>query len=128
MAVIEIPQRLQAVNGKTPLVAGIGLLPLAVSTPFAAGLSAHLSTKARIPPIFLLLIGTTLQTSGVALLSTLTSTVHNQMDSIYGYEVLMGVGSGLNMGTLILLAPLVVNQRDLGNVLPRALQNIIDDS
>lgn len=117
VAVIGIPQRFQAVNGESPLHAGIGLLPLAVSTPLAAGLSAHISTKFKIPSIYLLMVGTAIQTVGVALLSTLPTTGREVARSEYGFEFLMGLGSGLNMGTLVLLAPLVVDKKDLGQPL-----------
>lgn len=115
VAIVGIPQRFQAVNGISPFGAGYRLLPFAVLTPVGAALAGPLTSKLRIPPLYVLLLGTICQTVGAALLSTLPTTVYTVLAAQYGYQVILGFGCGLNLTILVLLAPSVAKKEDVGS-------------
>ena len=116
VAVIEIPQRFQAVNATSPLLAGVRLLPLSLSAPFGSVLSSVFIMKAKAPPAIIVLLGAILQTIGSAMLSTLP--VHHEIISAtYGFETVLGIGLGLNIAALMILPPYVVQKRDQGTYL-----------
>lgn len=114
--IVNLPQRFQAVNGLSPTAAGIRLLPLLLCSPFASGLSGLLVTKAKVPPAYLLILGSALQLLGVGLTSSLPSTQQSIRPAQYGYEVLMGFGFGLGLSSLLVLVPMVVSKQDIGKV------------
>jgi hypothetical protein len=114
--VVNIPQRFQAVNGSTPTGAGISLLPLLLMTPFASGLSGYLvsNQKLRVPPLYLVLFGSCLQLIGVGLDSSISTNMEGGIQkSQYAYEVLMGIGFGLVLSSLLTFIPLVVDKKDI---------------
>jgi hypothetical protein len=114
--VVNIPQRFQAVNDTTAQRAGISLLPLLLMTPFASGLSGHLvsNQKLRVPPLYLILFGSCLQLIGVGLDSSISTDVTHGIQKVqYAYEVLMGLGFGLVLSSLLTLIPFVVDKKDM---------------
>jgi hypothetical protein len=114
--VVNIPQRFQAVNGTTAQRAGISLLPLLLMTPFASGLSGYLvsNQKLRVPPLYLTLFGSCLQLIGVGLDSSISTDITHGIQKIqYAYEVLMGLGFGLVLSSLLTLIPFVVDKKDM---------------
>ncbi|KAI9727831.1 MAG: hypothetical protein M1834_007877 [Cirrosporium novae-zelandiae] len=111
-AIINLPQRFQAVNRTSPSGAGFRLLPILLCSPFASALSGLVVTKFRVPPFLPLLIACSLQVVGVGLIGTL-STSESIQAAQYGYEIILGVGFGLGLGTLLIMAPLVAEKRDL---------------
>lgn len=120
MVVIDIPQRFQAVDGISPLGAGVRLIPFNFLIALASVLVNIVAAKTRVPPIFLLLAGSIIQLIGLALFSTLpdNGTVSSV---IYGYEVVSGAGIGMVMGICLVIPPHVVEARDLGMFLQRSL-------
>ncbi len=89
------------------------LLPLTVVTPVATGVVSTLTTKLKFPPFYTLLIGSALQIVGLGLLSALPI-APTISPAQYGYQVVMGLGFGINLGLVLLMAPFVVDQHDLG--------------
>ena len=63
---------------------------------------------------YLLMVGAILQFIGVGLSSALPTTTDKIAARQYGYEAIMGIGFGLQMSTLMILAPLIVQEADLG--------------
>lgn len=63
---------------------------------------------------YLLMVGAILQFIGVGLCSALPTTTDKIAARQYGYEAVMGTGFGLQMSTLMILAPLIVEEADLG--------------
>ena len=111
VAVIQIPQRFQAVNNLPPLGAGIRLLPFALTCAIGSVVTAGVAGKAKIPPIYLMLGGSAIQVVGFALLSTAPKTTrisHAQ----YGYEAISGFAVGVNLCCLIMMTPFAVEKRD----------------
>lgn len=117
-AIITIPQRFQVVNGTTAVDAGIRMLPLLLCSPIATIFASILLSKLRLPPLYVLLAGCSLQTLGVGLFSSLDSSNLDVPSLQYGYQVLMGCGFGLNLSTVLMMVPLVVHRRDMRKNLP----------
>ena len=111
--VVNIPQRAQAVNGLSPVRAGIALLPLLLTSPFATAVQGILTSNYKVPPFYLMLTGAVLQLVGVGLTSSLPTDGYKIAPQQYGYEVIMGIGFGLSLSTVLTLAPLVVMEADL---------------
>jgi hypothetical protein len=85
-------------------------------TPFASGLSGYLvsNQKLRIPPLYLNLFGSCLQLIGVGLDSSISTNVTDGIQKVqYAYEVLMGLGFGLVLSSLLTLIPFVVDKKDM---------------
>ncbi|KAH8695764.1 major facilitator superfamily transporter [Phaeosphaeriaceae sp. PMI808] len=112
-AIINIPQRLQTVNGTSAIGAGIRLLPLLLLSPVASTAAGFFVSKLRVPPLYLLIFGASLQAIGVGLFSSIDSTDLSIPKTQYGYQVIMGFGFGLNLSTILMMTPLVVQQKDM---------------
>ncbi|MCJ1333932.1 hypothetical protein MMC10_010638 [Thelotrema lepadinum] len=67
------------------------------------------SSKLRVPPIFILVAAFVFQIVGIALLSTISVDTPPQT---YGYEAILGIGIGLNFGSVIILTPNIVRGKD----------------
>ena len=118
--VVNIPQRAQAVDALSPVHAGLALLPLLLCSAFSSAFPGMLTSKMNIHHAYLLMVGATLQLIGVGLSSALPTTTDKIAAQQYGYEAIMGTGFGLQMSTLMILAPLVVKEADLGLFKPNA--------
>lgn len=114
VVVINLPQRSQIVNGFSPFEAGYHLLALTISTPLGSTIAVFLTQKAKVPPLYILIGSAVIQIIGLAIMSTLSTHTNTFQPAVYGYEVIIGVGFGLNMGTVVLLAPLVFSKQDMG--------------
>ncbi|KAM0499255.1 hypothetical protein ACHAO3_004290 [Verticillium nonalfalfae] len=112
-AIINIPQRLQTVNSTTAIGAGLRMLPLLLLSPVASALSGVLITKLKVPPLYVLTLGGVLQVIGVGLFSSLDSTTLRVPDAQYGYQVIMGLGFGFNLATILMMATIIVSEKDL---------------
>lgn len=91
------------------------MIPVLFCLPLAGIISGVLTEKKKVPPIFTLLVASLLQILGLALMTTISVTDKNFPTAHYGYEVLMGLGFGLSLSTLIMSVPLVSEQRDRGS-------------
>ncbi|CVL02468.1 related to multidrug transporter [Fusarium mangiferae] len=111
-ALINIPQRFQTVNMTSAINAGIRTLPLLLLSPLATAINGILVSKLRVPPLYTLFLGGSLQTIGVGLYSSLKSST-SIASAQYGYEAIMGLGFGFNLSTILMMVPLVVTEKDL---------------
>ena len=113
--IIDIPQRLQTVNGISPLGAGIRLIPFNFMIGIGCIFINVFAMRTRIAPIYLLFAGSVTELVGLSLLSTLST---NEIMTpappvLYGWEVLTGFGIGMVWGMLLVIPPHVVEHRDL---------------
>jgi hypothetical protein len=125
--VVTLPQRFQAINSSSPSTAGLLLLPLLLISPFASGLAAFLGHKMHIPPFYLILFGSATQLLGVGLMLTLPTTPDSGgsfeiFKPQYVYEILMGLGFGLVLTSLLGFVPLVISKADLSIMLGAVTQ------
>ncbi|KAA8905057.1 major facilitator superfamily transporter [Sphaerosporella brunnea] len=112
-AIVNLPQRFQAVNGTSASGAGVRLLPLLLCSPFASALSGFVITRLKVPPLYLIFTGGALQLIGIGLMSSIPESRRDILIAQYGYEVIMGFGFGLGLSTLLVMVPLVIaNKRD----------------
>jgi Na+/melibiose symporter-like transporter len=113
VAIFQLPQKFQIVHGVSTLGAGVRLMPFTFSAPVGAVVTSTIAGKLKVPPLYLIIIGSILQVIGFALLATLpgSSVLHPRT---YGYEIIAGFGSGINGSLLLLMMPFAVEARDRG--------------
>lgn len=116
--IVNIPQRFQSLDDKTALGAGIWLLPYTVVSPVCSVISNSVASKARVPLVYLLLIGAACHLVGVTLLSTLNGIDFPCVG--LGYEAIAGAGVGITFSILVLGTPFVVHPRDIGKYIKHA--------
>ncbi|KAI9643651.1 hypothetical protein NHQ30_008273 [Ciborinia camelliae] len=121
IAAIELPQRYQLVNKSSSLGAGVKLLAYAVPMPVGILVGSVLTGKKRIPFVYTLLLGATLQTIGFALMSTVPI-AQNVWPGQYGYSVIAGLGVGISVGTYYVLTPIACDKQDQHLALGLGLQ------
>ncbi|ATZ49074.1 hypothetical protein BCIN_04g02680 [Botrytis cinerea B05.10] len=110
VVIYSLPLRFQVVNGKSPLAAGLGLLPMLGSTAVASFLGGMLNgTKNRV--FFTLLAGSGLSAIGTSSLSTLSNTEYVEAKT-YGFLVFVGLGFGLTVSTVSMLSNYESSIRD----------------
>ncbi|KAF2265586.1 MFS general substrate transporter [Lojkania enalia] len=111
VAIIQLPQRFQAVNNKSAEKAGILLLPLSLLTPVGAMITGVVIGK-RLAGEYCLIIGAAFICVGIGLLSGLP--VHVGFSAAtYGYEVVTGFGLGFATPPLYYLLATSVGERDI---------------
>lgn len=109
-AVIFLPQQFQLENGYSPAAAGVRMLPLLLLSSVAAGVGGFLVQIKNIS-FHLLVTSACLQLLGLGLMSSLPvggGVTARQ----YGFQVILGVGFGLSLSTLPLIARLEVEKED----------------
>ncbi|KAI8630114.1 putative multidrug resistance protein fnx1 [Xylariaceae sp. FL1651] len=111
ISVYQLPQRFQLVNGLSGLDAGVRLIPFTLASPVGTGFAASISGRLKIPPIWIILAGASLQVVGFALLGTLPITT-DLLPRTYGFEIIAGFGCGMNLALLFVIVPQVAEKRD----------------
>ncbi|KAI1169315.1 putative multidrug resistance protein fnx1 [Nemania serpens] len=106
-----LPQRFQIVYGTSGLGAGVRLIPFTAVIPFGTVFASVVAGKAKVPPVYLMILGSLLQVLGFALIGTLPSTL-DIPSRIYVFQVLAGWGCGINFTLLLILIPFVTEKRD----------------
>ncbi|KAG6362567.1 hypothetical protein INS49_007659 [Diaporthe citri] len=106
-----IPQRFQLVYGTSGLDAGVRLIPFTAAIPLSSIFASGLAGRRKVPPLYLIIVGSCLQVLGFALMATLPSTLDIPA-RIYGFEVIAGWGCGINFSLLFLMIPFVIEKRD----------------
>jgi MFS family permease len=110
VVIYSLPLRMQVVNAKSPLVAGVALLPMLGSVAIASTIAGAINTR-RDLVCLTLLTGASFMLIGTAALSSLTNTGSIQ-SKMYGFEVFVGLGFGFMVSTVSLGASLECELRD----------------
>ena len=112
--VVNIPQRFQVVNDLSAFGAGWRLLALMLCSPLGSVIAGYLVSKAKFPALYLFFVAAILQTVGLALMGILHMSETGVPSSQYGYQVILGLGIGLTLSSLLIAAPTVIDQKDTG--------------
>ncbi|KAI1490504.1 major facilitator superfamily domain-containing protein [Biscogniauxia mediterranea] len=110
--IFQIPLRYQTAGALDPLQAGIRLLPFSLSGPIGSIFSAGISKRLRVPPLYLMFLGSIMQIIGIIFTSRGSPGDYN-WSGLYGLEVVVGLGFGFCLGASTLLTPFVLEKRDL---------------
>lgn len=111
--IIQLPIRYQTSVGASPLQAGVRLLPFVLCGPLGVIITASISKKRRVPPLYSALAASILQMLGLIFISRGPAD-NPDWTPLYGLEVLTGLGMGMSIGIVTLLTPYVAENRDLG--------------
>ncbi|KAI5257952.1 MFS general substrate transporter [Aureobasidium subglaciale] len=111
VAIFRLPLQFQIVNGLNSLEAGVDLLPLLGSVAIGSILGG-LTMEHTFPA---LAVSTALMAIGAGLLSTLS--VHTGVQNrTYGYELLLGLGTGISVSTSTVFANISTRSDDKGDL------------
>ena len=111
--IIFFPQRFQIENSLSPLDAGVKMLALLLLSAFGAGLAGFICRNNDIS-WYLLILSNVLQVIGLGLLSTILSS-DTVLARQYGYQLILGLGFGLGLSSLVIVSRVEVDEADLGN-------------
>ncbi|KAK9413398.1 putative Major facilitator superfamily (MFS) profile domain-containing protein [Seiridium unicorne] len=111
--IFQLPQRMQIVNGISPVQAGLQFIPFTLAAPLGSVIAPTIAKMTKIPPIYLVLFAALCQVIGLALISTLPNS-RAIIKAQYGYEIIAGFGCGINITLLVLMTPFCVQERDKG--------------
>ncbi|KAL8843746.1 MAG: hypothetical protein Q9176_001954 [Flavoplaca citrina] len=109
--IIFLPQRFQIENSLSPVDAGVKMLALLLLSAFGAGLAGFICSKKNIS-WYLLVLSNVLQVIGLGLLSTIPSS-DTVLARQYGYQVILGLGFGLGLSSLVIVSRVEVDEADL---------------
>jgi predicted MFS family arabinose efflux permease len=102
-------------NGLSPFSAAVRLLLFGAFVPIGSGVTGVLLGRLKIRPFIIVAFGASLQLIGTVLLSR-SSSEYGIHPSQYGFQILIGLGLGFVMPTLIYVLPFVSEPRDLGKI------------
>lgn len=108
---VVLPERFQIVNGDSALLSGVHLLPMLGATALGA-FSAGAVSRQRNNTSWTLLAAHGLQLLGVALMLILQG-ITTEIKAQYGFQVLLGLGIGLSLGSATIMASIQSEKADL---------------
>lgn len=111
--VILIPQRLETVNGESPIASGIKLLSYTLVAAVGGIMANVMVATINVAPIYIMAFFAVLNTLGTGLLISLPSTTSISPE-LYGYAAIAGIGIGGTWSIAILYIGFVVDDRDIG--------------
>ena len=83
-------------------------------SPLGSVTSGYLILKIKFPAVYIFLVAAVLQTVGLALMGTLDVSDPDVPRAQYAYQVILGLGIGLTLSSLIIAAPTVIKEKDTG--------------
>lgn len=112
ITIISLPQRFQVVNNETPISAGLHCLPFLLSAAVGSGAAGAAMTKKNVS-FWVLLASNAFQVLGTGLLSAIPSS-ESFLARTYGFEVIMGIGIGFSLVSLMLIARVELSPNEQG--------------
>ena len=88
-------------------------MPFTLAAPTGSSIASIVARKLKMSAIYVVLCSATLQILGFSLLASLPEST-DLPTRIYNFEVIAGLGCGINISTLLLLIPFCVESRDKG--------------
>jgi MFS family permease len=116
--VVTLPQHSQVLYHDSPARAGYRLLSLTLVSALFSGLSGAFTQKLHIPPLYSLLVGSSLITIGCGLSVSSSESSGGYPTSQYGFQATVGAGVGICLSTVIIAAPLAFTKDQLGKCAP----------
>ena len=113
---IQLPERFQILDDLSPFEAGYRLLPFIVTIPVFSMISSMSVARYNVKHAYALLFGITFQIIGVVLFYLLPYSSHVS-PAQYGYQVLLGIGLGINNSVLVTAVPYMVDHALIGTYL-----------
>ena len=92
------------------LEAGVRLIPFTLMMPIGTVLASTIAGRLKVPPLYLILSGSCLQVIGFALMGTLPTSL-DMPKRIYAFQVIAGLGCGMNFTLLFVMIPFIVEKR-----------------
>jgi Na+/melibiose symporter-like transporter len=111
VAIFQLPQRFQVIHGSSGTMAGVQTMPFTFAAPLGSAVGSILAKKG--PAMYVVILSGVLQTIGFALLASVPVSI-NVPARMYGFEIIAGFGCGINISTLLLMVPFIVEYRDKG--------------
>ncbi len=112
IALVNLPQRFQIVDGNKPVIAGVKLLPMMVSSAVGSLIGGSVNSRRNLTS-YVLVASSALQLLGYGLMTTLgdtSQTPHSQ----FGFQVFLGLGFGLAMPAVTIMGQTQVEPRWIG--------------
>ncbi|OBR04791.1 Drug resistance transporter EmrB/QacA subfamily [Colletotrichum higginsianum IMI 349063] len=114
VTIVFLPQRFQLINGLSPVEAGVRMLPLLLVSATGAALGGIFSKKYNVS-CHVLSASLGLQVLGLGLMTTLPTASRELPPAQYAFQVLLGLGFGLSLSCLVIVAQMEVrNDDDVG--------------
>lgn len=113
VSIVILPQRFQIVNGKSPVAAGVGILPLLLLSAVGSGVGGAVLSKKNLS-FYVLVTSNVFQILGTGLLSSLP-TSQNVPVQIYPYMAILGIGFGMSVVSMMVMARTSVAAEDQGS-------------
>lgn len=99
--IFNLPLHFQIVNGDSPAMAGVHLLPFLCAAGFGAFVGGAINSKRNYTP-YTFVVAASLVLLGTGLLSTISSATNIEKKA-YGFQFLLGLGTGMTFSTVSLL-------------------------
>lgn len=103
------------VNGMSPLEASARFLAFGAFVPVGSTLAIMLITRLSLRPMVVAAFAVLLQILGTVLLSR-ASTDFNVDASQYGFQIMIGTGTGLIISAVMTLIPITMEEQDIGKL------------
>jgi hypothetical protein len=79
-----------------------------------------------VPPVYIIILGSVTQVIGIGLTCSLPTNTLTFPSQQYGFDVIMGIGFGLTLSTLLTLAQLVAHEDDRRQFSPHTYHSTAD--
>lgn len=109
VAVINLPQRFQIVDGDSPIIAGVKLLPLMVSSAVGSVTAGTINGRWNVTS-YTLIIACAFQVLGYGLMITLGDAAPTPTRQ-FGFQVFLGLGFGLAVTVVTMMGQWNVEQK-----------------
>lgn len=98
IAIVNIPERSEIVDGVSPITAGVRLLPMLLTSALGAFVGGAINSKRNVTA-YTLTTASAFQVIGYGLMTTLGSGGHFSKGRLYGFQVFLGLGFGLSIAS-----------------------------
>nr|POE63739.1 efflux pump roqt [Quercus suber] len=113
IAVVNLPERSEIVDGVSTTTAGVRLLPMLLTSAAGAVVAGAVSGKKN-HTAYTLCAASALQVIGYGLMTTLSGRDSSMLPKLYGYEVFLGLGFGLSIASSTMMTQFQAEPQYLG--------------